>query len=239
MNVFNNLATDVLPNDFVQVGEGERKNRVRYGDVLFTASSESAEEVGMASGVTLEPPGPLYLNSFGFRPETGELDPEFAKHLFRSAEVRRQIIRTANGVTRFNISKQRFRAIKIPVPPLRVQREVATVLDRLAGLEGELEARRRQYAHYRDSLLNFADGRTRSIPLAELAAIGTGSRNTNEAIEGGKYPFFVRSQAPLAIDDHEFDETAIITAGDGWALARCSISLRASIHCTNGRIAST
>lgn len=48
-----------------------------------------------------------------------------------------------------------------------------------------------------------------------MASIGTGSRNTNEATEDGKYPFFVRSQIPRKIDSYEFDETAIITAGDG------------------------
>lgn len=51
--------------------------------------------------------------------------------------------------------------------------------------------------------------------MGEIATIGTGSRNTNEAILDGRYPFFVRSQAPLAIDEFEFDEMAIITAGDG------------------------
>ena len=53
------------------------------------------------------------------------------------------------------------------------------------------------------------------MTLGEIATIGTGSRNTNEAIEDGSYPFFVRSQEPLALDQFEFDETAIITAGDG------------------------
>jgi len=51
--------------------------------------------------------------------------------------------------------------------------------------------------------------------LGEVAIIGTGSRNTNEAKENGKYPFFVRSQVPRKIDSYEYDETAIITAGDG------------------------
>jgi type I restriction enzyme S subunit len=53
------------------------------------------------------------------------------------------------------------------------------------------------------------------LTLGEVAAVGTGSRNTNEAVEDGPYPFYVRSQDPLTIDDFEFDETAIITAGDG------------------------
>jgi type I restriction enzyme S subunit len=51
--------------------------------------------------------------------------------------------------------------------------------------------------------------------LGEVAIIGTGSRNTNESVLNGKYPFFVRSQRPRAINEYEFDETAIITAGDG------------------------
>ncbi|MGJ0577617.1 restriction endonuclease subunit S [Xenorhabdus bovienii] len=51
--------------------------------------------------------------------------------------------------------------------------------------------------------------------LGEIATIGTGSSNTNEAVLDGQYPFFVRSQEPRTIDSFEFDETAIITAGDG------------------------
>jgi len=186
MNIFNNLATDVSPSERVLVAAGERQNRVRYGDVLFTASSESAEEVGMASGVTVDPPEALYLNSFcfGFRPnDVGDLDPEFAKHLFRSVGVRRQIIKTANGVTRINISKGRFRGINIPVPPLAVQREVATILDGLESLkdeletelEAELEYRSRQYAFYRDQLLTFREaGGVRWVPMGEVVEYTNG-----------------------------------------------------------------
>ena len=53
------------------------------------------------------------------------------------------------------------------------------------------------------------------LPLVELADIGTGSSNTNEEVENGKYPFFVRSQEVRTKNDYEFDEEAIITAGDG------------------------
>ena len=49
----------------------------------------------------------------------------------------------------------------------------------------------------------------------EIADISTGSSNTNEGFTEGKYPFYVRSQEPLRKNDYEYDETAIITAGDG------------------------
>ena len=53
------------------------------------------------------------------------------------------------------------------------------------------------------------------VPLADIADISTGSSNTNEGLEKGLYPFFVRSQEPLRKNEYEYDEIAIITAGDG------------------------
>lgn len=125
--------------------------------------------------------------------------------------------------------------LSIPVPPLEIQREIVNVLDTFtkleAELEAELEARRRQYHYYRDQLLNF-EGRddVQWMTLGEVATIGTGSRNTNEAIPEGKYPFFVRSQQPLLIDEFEFDEISIITAGDGVGVGKV-------FHFVNGKYA--
>lgn len=47
----------------------------------------------------------------------------------------------------------------VPVPPLEVQREIVRILDSFTELEAELEARRKQYAFYRDQLLNFESAR--------------------------------------------------------------------------------
>lgn len=66
--------------------------------------------------------------------------------------------------------------------------------------------------------------------LAEIADISTGSSNTDDAVEGGCYPFFVRSQQPLAKDEYEYDEEAIITAGDGVGVGKV-------FHYINGKYA--
>lgn len=125
--------------------------------------------------------------------------------------------------------------IKVPVPPLEVQREIVRILDSFTllteELEKELAARQKQYEFYRDALLTFKNiddtilnertnelelsGVVRWMKLKDIADIGTGSSNTNEAEDGGLYPFFVRSQEPLRKNTYEYDETAIITAGDG------------------------
>ena len=169
MNVYSNPSLRIDVDDRVKIAKGEKQNVVEYGDILFTGSSETPDECGMTAVLTQRTDEPLYLNSFcfGFRLRDKTLfEPDFLKHLFRSAELRRQIKRTANGVTRFNVSKAKMAKVVVPLPPLPIQREIAKILDNLANLTAELMAnltaeiakREKQYKHYRDMLLNFTGG---------------------------------------------------------------------------------
>ncbi|WP_278692903.1 restriction endonuclease subunit S [Arachnia propionica] len=91
--------------------------------------------------------------------------------------------------------------LRIPVPPLEVQREIVRALDKFtqleAELEAELEARRRQYEHYRSALLSFPAGDAKSSTLGELAVRvssgGTPHSGTPEYYESGNIPW-LRSQ---------------------------------------------
>ena len=165
-NIFGNPELDPCWLETVDVADSERQHAVQYGDVLFTASSETANEVGMSSVVTTHFARPVYLNSFsfGFRFHAGvKILPAFSKHLFRGQALRRVIVKTANGTIRYNVSRARFSNIMIPLPSLAMQTEIAEVLDRLHalshslmdGLPAELRARRKQYEHYRERLLSF------------------------------------------------------------------------------------
>ena len=167
-NVFNNIAVNVAADDFVRIKPDEQQHMLQLGDILFTGSSETLKEVGMSSVVTTEIREPIYLNSFciGFRlNDPNILDPDFAKHLFRSMSMRKEIVRTANGVTRFNISKYRLAQVIVPIPEVSEQRRIASKLDKFetlsndlsVGLPAELNARRRQYEYYRDKLLTFKE----------------------------------------------------------------------------------
>lgn len=165
-NIFDHSSVKLDKLEKVRVNIGERQHKVKYGDVLFTGSSETPDEVGMSSSVTKEPQSNVYLNSFcfGIRFKRGiELIPEFSKFLFRSPIMRHQIYKTASGVTRFNISKERFKKILIPVPPLSEQQRIVSILDKFdtlinsisEGLPKEIELRRKQYEFYRNALLSF------------------------------------------------------------------------------------
>lgn len=168
MNVFKNSEVDLSALELVSVGDDERQRALHRGDILFTGSSESRAECGMSSVLTAEPEGAVFLNSFciGFRLHDTELfDPGFAKHLFRSDFMRRQIVLTASGVTRFNVSKARLAKVLVPLPSSDEQRRIAKSLDSLKDvtlrlserLSGELFDRRRQYKFYRDRLLEFEE----------------------------------------------------------------------------------
>lgn len=161
-NIYSNSQLNMEILEHVRVDDNEKQHQVRKGDILFTGSSETADECGMSSVVAIAVNEKLYLNSFcfGLRLNTPQqFNIHYLKHLLRSNEIRKQIKQTASGVTRYNISKKRFANIEIPVPPLEVQEEIVKILDRFseyaAELQAELQARREQYEYYRDKLLSF------------------------------------------------------------------------------------
>ena len=123
------------------------------------------------------------------------------------------------------LSSTAIKHLEIPVPPIEIQHEVVRILDTFTELEAELEAeladRIEQYEYYRDHLLNKKnlermDGKpVEEKKLGDLADIGTGSSNTQDQEPDGIYPFYVRSPEVKRSNRFEFDETAVITAGDG------------------------
>ena len=115
-----------------------------------------------------------------------------------------------------------------PIPPLSVQSRIVEILDKFTSLEAELEEqlqaelelRKKQYAYYREQLLNFSytpPSRFNVVykKLGEVAEIGTGRSNRKDEVTDGAYPFYVRSKNILRSSTYQFDETAIVIPGEG------------------------
>jgi type I restriction enzyme S subunit len=190
-------------------------------DLVIAATGENIKEVCKAVAWLGEESVAVHDDCYIYR---HPFDPKFASYLFQSAIFQQQKGKYASESKVVRISGANLSKIKVPVPPLEIQREIVEVLTALesleaklkAELESEMEARRRQYAYYYNSLLTFPEeSRIKWATLAELAEIGTGSHNTNEGLSAGEYPFFVRSQEIRRLESYDFDETAIITSGDG------------------------
>ena len=114
LNVFQNTVSDITMTDKVEIDTTQ--NEVKYGDVLFTTSSETPEEVGMSS-VWLGHTPNIYLNSFcfGFRPNQ-KIDPYFLGYSLRAPYMRDKIKILAQGISRYNISKNKVMELEISLP---------------------------------------------------------------------------------------------------------------------------
>jgi len=132
MNVFSNPIASLDMLEPVEIDS--RQNEVKVGDVFFTTSSETPEEVGMTS-VMLENKPNTYLNSFcfGYRP-TEKIDYLYLAYMLRSDAVRKKITFLAQGISRYNISKNRVMEIDIPLPKLCEQTQIGTYFHNLDNL---------------------------------------------------------------------------------------------------------
>ncbi|WP_134706952.1 restriction endonuclease subunit S [Rahnella sp. CJA17(1/100)] len=145
MNVYKNTEINIDFSEKVNIGPKENQSRVSYGDIFFTTSSETPEEVGMSS-VLLSHIEDTYLNSFcfGYRLFTFEkVLPEFCKFVFRGDEMRRKISKLAQGATRYNLSKKRLMLLRIVLPPLPEQQKIAAVL---TAADNEIELLQKKLA---------------------------------------------------------------------------------------------
>lgn len=128
--IFDNSKIYINKFEYVRIEENEKQNIVKYGDIFFTTSSETPDEVGMSS-VLLEDVNEVYLNSFCFGYRLNNFDtliPEFAQFLFRSDSFRRSTFKLAQGSTRFNISKNEMMKITVLLPSIEEQKAIAEVL---------------------------------------------------------------------------------------------------------------
>lgn len=257
-NIYSNYEIDMNIEDLVKVNENEKQNYICKGDVLFTGSSETREESGISSVVVSNPTEKIYLNSFcfGFRFNDPErLLPEYCKYLFRSSKLRKQIIKTASGVTRFNVSKKKMENVIIPLPPISVQKEIVSNLNEykskfeklLKNLDKEIETRK---IIKEESIKNIISDikYNEEKKLRDVADFRNGKGHEKNIVTDGKYivinskfistngrvkKFSNEQISPLFIDD------ILMVMSDlpnGKALARCFIVDEDDKYTLNQRI---
>lgn len=157
-----------------------------------------------------------------------------------------------SGSTVKHLSARVIQNIIIPLPPLPIQQEIVRILDTFtdldAELQAELEARKKQYEHYRNQLLNFEGKEVEWKMLGDLTDFMNGKGHEKEIVENGKY-IVVNSKfistdgtikkysnnqlSPIYIDD------ILIVMSDlpnGKALAKCFYVEKDNVYTLNQRI---
>ena len=131
----------------------------RKGDLIIAATGENVREVCKAVAWLGDSEVAVHDDCYIFR---HQLDPKYVSHFFQSTSFQEQKVKFASESKVVRISGANMAKIKVPVPPMAVQRAVVAILDKmellLAELRREREHRVRQYSFYRDALLTFSEG---------------------------------------------------------------------------------
>ncbi len=151
---------------------------VRAGDVIFATTRPT-----QMRWTTIPDEYDGYIASTGYcvmRPDNSVILTNFLAHLLGTADFRQYVEAKQVAGNYPSIPDNRIRAYRIPVPPLEVQREIVQILDHFTALQAELEAklqeeleaRRKQYAHYRDSLMSFRERERERVRWLRMSEIG-------------------------------------------------------------------
>ena len=127
----NKIIVTNLP--YVLITENEHQNKVKSGDLFFTISSETQEEVGMCSTINCVEED-LYLNSFcfGYRLNNlNKIDNDFLCYLLLSRKYRNKISKLGQGFTRVNLSKNQLLNLNVELPKIEVQIRIKNILNTL------------------------------------------------------------------------------------------------------------
>ena len=129
LNVYSNNIINEKDFQYVEIKDNEKQNVVEYGDVLFTLSSETPEEVGIGSVYLGKEK--VYLNSFCFGIHITNKNvafPPYLSYYVFSTQFRKFIYPYAQGSTRFNLCKADFEKACIQLPSLENQKWIYSIL---------------------------------------------------------------------------------------------------------------
>lgn len=161
-NVFNSrFITGSMIKNRVEISSEELERiNAHIGDVFFTRTSETQEDVGYSS-VLIEDVGECTYAGFLIRarPITNLLMPSYCKYCFSTRSIRDSIVSKSSFTTRASLTGGGLSDVQIPLPSLQEQSRIVSILDTfeasIKNLEAQLQARQKQYEYYREKLLNF------------------------------------------------------------------------------------
>jgi type I restriction enzyme S subunit len=170
MDVFSNCGIDVSRiHGLVHVSREEMNNyNAKKGDVFFTRTSETVDEIGIASALVEDVQNAVFS---GFilrareRDENKSLFLEFKKYCFNSEVVRKQVRLTSSYTTRALTNGRLLSEVRFPRPKdIREQEEIAFVIGNMEAEISSLEKRLdKTKAVKRGMMQELLTGRTRFI----------------------------------------------------------------------------
>lgn len=138
-----------------------KARKAKHGDLIIATTSENDEDVCKAvawlgdEDIAVSSDACFYAHT---------MNPKYIAYYFQTELFQSQKRKFITGTKVRRVNAKDLAKIKIPLPPLSVQREIVEILDKFdtlcnsisEGLPTEIELRRKQYEYYRNQLLTFA-----------------------------------------------------------------------------------
>lgn len=155
----------------------------RPGDLVIATTSEDDAAVAKATAWLgdgeVAVSGDAYIYSH-------TLNPKYVAYFFQSTQFHNQKKRAITGTKVRRISGDNLAKLEIPVPPLAIQQEIVSILDKMEQLEARLEIelhaelryRAHQYAYHRDTLITSVNAEVPWAPMGKVGKFIRGRRFT-------------------------------------------------------------
>ena len=235
VNLQNIFGKNIVDDTTLELAESTEKQKVEYslikGDVLFIRSSVKPSGVGEAALVDSNLPDTTYSGFIiRFRPKI-DIDNNFKRFAFGTKYVRNQIMARATSSANTNINQDSLSLIQVGLPNLSEQKKIGSFFklldDTIALHQRKLDLLKEQKKGYLQKMFPKNGEKVPELRFAgfaddwelrkskELCTISTGKGNTQDKVDDGAYPFYVRSATIEKSDEYLYDQEAILTVGDG------------------------
>lgn len=242
-NVYNdNIQIESISSLANSTEEEQKLYSVLEGDVFFTRTSETINEIGIsATCLQTIPKGTFSGFVIRLRPNRHKITKEYSKFFFQAHINRVFLSKQISLVTRASLSQGTLNNSPVILPPIKEQISIAKYLDsKTQAIDKKINIIEQKITHYKDlrkSLINqvVTKGLDKNVKLKDsgidwigeipehwevnrlknLSEISTGNKNSEDFDLDGDYPFFVRSKEVKKISTYSFNEEAVLTAGDG------------------------
>ena len=160
-DVYKNYELPHSVSGLIDTTEDERATySVEYGDIFFTRTSETIEEVGFSCVCKRSIPNAIFAGFIiRLRPFCADekILTDYAKYYFRGEHIRAYLVKEMNLVTRASLGQTLLKGMSVIVPPKSAQKEIAEYLDDKCADIDALVAKKQQYLteieNYKKSLI--------------------------------------------------------------------------------------
>lgn len=198
------------------------------GQVVFTTEAP----MGNVARIPDENKYILSQRTIAFTVKNTVLTEGFLMYLLESPSVKNNLLRISSGGTAKGVSQKTLSSLTVKIPTsLKEQERINFVFYSLDSLITLHQRKLVLLKQLKEGLLQkmFADKDSKQPilrfkgfhddweqrRLGEVAEIKTGSRNHQDSVDNGKYPFFIRSEKVERLNEYDFDTKAILVPGDG------------------------